>query len=78
MGFSRQEYWSGVPLPSLLFFCDLYNSHVGVFDVVPEVSETILSSFHSFYFVVQCLRHLMGQPLYCLAANAGVWRAERL
>ena len=23
--------------------------------------------------VVQCLRHLMGQPLYCLGADAGVW-----
>jgi len=27
-----------------------YNSNVGAFDIVPEVSETILSSFHSFYF----------------------------
>ena len=27
--------------------------------------------------VVQCIRHLMGQPLYCSAADAGVWR-ERL
>ena len=26
------------------------------------------------YSVVQCIRHLMGQPLYCSAANAGVWR----
>ena len=25
------------------------------------------------YSVVQCVRHLMGQPLYCSAANAGVW-----
>ena len=48
MGFCRQEYWSGVPLPSLFFFWDPYNSNVGAFDVVPEVSETILTSFHSF------------------------------
>ena len=26
MGFSRQEYWSGVPLPSLSFSVDLSNS----------------------------------------------------
>ena len=26
------------------------------------------------YSVVQCIRHLMGQPLYCSAANAGMWR----
>ena len=25
------------------------------------------------YSVVQCLRHLMGQPLYRSAANAGMW-----
>ena len=35
-----------------------YNSNVGAFDIVrafdivPEVSETILSSFHSFYFIL--------------------------
>ena len=29
-----------------------YNSNVGVFGIVPEVSETILSSFHSFYFIL--------------------------
>ena len=33
-----------------LFFWDLYNSNVGAFDMVPEVSETVLSSSHSFYF----------------------------
>ena len=25
------------------------------------------------YSVVQCIRHLMGQPLYCSAADADVW-----
>ena len=35
----------------LFFIC---NSNVGIFDIdiVPEVSETILSSFHSFYFIL--------------------------
>ena len=32
----------------LFFFWDPYNSNVGAFDIVPEVSETIFSSFHSF------------------------------
>ena len=36
----------------LFFFWDLYNSNVGVFDMVPEVSETVLSFFHSFYFIL--------------------------
>ena len=26
------------------------------------------------YSVVQCIRCLMGQPLYCSAADAGMWR----
>ena len=29
-----------------------YNSNVGVFYIIPEVSETVLSSFHSFYFIL--------------------------
>ena len=32
----------------LFFFWDLYNSNAGAFDTVPEVSEAILSYFHSF------------------------------
>ena len=35
-----------------LFFQVPYNSNTGVFNIVPEVSETFLSSFHSFYFIV--------------------------
>ena len=34
------------------FFWDPCNSNVGAFDIVPEVSETILSSFHSFHFIL--------------------------
>ena len=34
------------------FFWDPYNSNVGVLDMVPEVSEIVLSSFHSFYFIL--------------------------
>ena len=26
-----------------------------------------------YYSIVQCIRHLMGQPLYCSAPDAGVW-----
>ena len=40
MGFSRQESWSGVPLPSP-FFWEPYNSNVGAFDIVPEVSVNL-------------------------------------
>ena len=92
--FSRQEYWSGLPLHSPIhesekskwsrsvvsdswrphglqptrFLCqgdfpgkstgvgchchDHYNSNIGAFDIAPDISETILSSFHSFYFIL--------------------------
>ena len=30
----------------------IINSNVGVFDMVPEVSETVFSSFHSLYFIL--------------------------
>ena len=41
-----------IPFLFLFFFWDLYNSNVGVFDIVPEVSETVLSSFHSFSLIL--------------------------
>ena len=38
--------------PFLFFFWDPYDSNVVAFDIAPEVSETILHSFHSFYFIL--------------------------
>ena len=35
----------------LFFFWDPYNSNVGAFDIVPEVSETVLSSLSLFFFI---------------------------
>ena len=52
MGFSGQEYWSGVPLPSPMFFWDPYNSNTGVVNVAPEVSEMVLIAIHSFFFIL--------------------------
>ena len=40
-----------------LFFWDPCNSNVGAFVIVPVVSETILSSFHSFYFILLFRRY---------------------
>ena len=37
-----------IPFLFLFFFWDPYNSNVGAFDIVPEISEAILSYFHSF------------------------------
>ena len=41
-----------IPFLFLFFFWDPYYTNVGVFDIVPEVSVTILSSFHSFQFIL--------------------------
>ena len=45
------------PFLFLFFFWDPYNSNVRAFNAVPEVSETVLSSFHSFYFILLCGSH---------------------
>ena len=41
-----------IPFLFLFFFWNSYNLNVDAFDTVPEVSETILSSFHSFSFIL--------------------------
>ena len=41
-----------IPFLFLFFFWDPCNSNVGAFDIAPDVSETILSSFNSFYFIL--------------------------
>ena len=42
------------PFLFLFFFWDPYNSNVRSFNVVPEVSETVLNSFHSSFFILLC------------------------
>jgi len=37
------------PFLFVVFFWDTYDSNVGVFNIVPEVSEIVLISFHSFF-----------------------------
>ena len=44
-----------IPFLFLVFFWDPYNLNVGAFDIVPEVSETILSYFFLLYSVLQKL-----------------------
>ena len=39
-----------MPFLCVFFFSDSYDSNVGVFDIVPEVSEVFLISFNSFIF----------------------------
>ena len=58
-----------------LFFWDPYNSNVGTFDIVPEVSETILSSFHSFYFIL-LFRSYLGDPGSIPGSGKIPWRRK--
>ena len=44
-----------IPFLFLVFFWDPYNLNVGAFDIVPEVTETILSYFFLLYSVLQKL-----------------------
>jgi len=41
-----------MPFLFLFLFWDPYNSNIGAFDIVPEVSDTILSSLHCFYLIL--------------------------
>ena len=68
-------------MPGVLLHCSEHQAHRGT-----HLTGVLLcSSAHQSlkgvpwvgsYSVVQCIRHLMGQPLSCLAANAGIWGRE--
>ena len=65
------------PLPGVLLFCLVHQAHGG-----PPLAEVLLCISAcqvlkggpgvGSYPVVQCVRHLMGQPLYYSAADAGM------
>ena len=42
------------PFFSLFSFLDHYNVNVGVFNFMPEVFKAVLTSFHSFSFILFC------------------------
>ena len=46
-----------IPFVFLFLFWEPYSLNVGALDIVPEVSETILSTFHSFYFILLFRSH---------------------
>ena len=64
------------PFLFLFYFWDPYNSNVSVFNVVPEVSETVLNSFHSFFFSQLCGSYFhyfifqVTYPFFCLSCSA--------
>ena len=56
----------------VFFFWDSYDSNVGVFHIVPEVSEVVLISFNSFFFLPLCFIYFyrsifyLTYPIFCL------------
>ena len=56
----------------VFFFWDSYDSNVGVFNIVPEVSEIVLISFNSFFFFPLCFIYFyhsifyLTYPIFCL------------
>ena len=54
-----------IPFLFLLFFWGPYNLNVGAFAIVPEVSETILSFFHSFNSSSAAAKSLQSCPTLC-------------
>ena len=65
-----------IPFLFVFFFWDPYNLNVGAFDIIPEVSETILRSLHSFYFILlfRCYSHhfifQLTDPIFCFRYSA--------
>ena len=58
--------------PFVFFLWDTYDSNVGAFNIVLEVSEVVLISFHSFFFVSLCFVYFyhsifyLTYPIFCL------------
>ena len=61
---------------SVFLFWDSYDSNVGAFDIVPEVSEVVLISFNSFFFFPLCFIYFhhsifyLIYPIFCLSYSA--------
>ena len=60
------------PFLFLFFFWDPYNLNVGVFNVVSEVSKTVLNSFHSFFLILFCgsyFHYFIFQDTICFSVS---------
>jgi len=61
-----------MPFLFVFFFWDFYDSNVGAFNIVPEVSEVVLISFNSFFFFPLCFIYFyhsifyFTNPILCL------------
>ena len=61
-----------MPFHFVFFFWDSYDSNLGVFNIVPEVSGVVLISFNSFFFFPLCFIYFyqsifyLTYPIFCL------------
>ena len=65
-------------MPGVLLCCLVHHAHRGAalagFLLCRSVCQSLrAATWVGSCSVVQCIRHLMGQPLYCSAAVAGMW-----
>ena len=55
MGFSRQEYWSGVPLPSSFLDLELVNCRSWDLVFINCVSQFLITDFFSYQYICFCI-----------------------
>ena len=65
-------------MPGVLLYCSVHQAHreAPLAEVLPcrSTCQALKEApWVGFYSVVQWVRHLMHQPLYCPAAGAGMW-----
>ena len=52
----------------VFFFWDCYDSNVGVFDIIPEVSELVLISFNYFCLFASFISTILSSPSLILSS----------
>ena len=70
MGFSRQEYWSGVPLPSPLFYVDR-GRYFSFFFNYPFILILLLYNFKYYNFFFLCFG--LNCYLFCFVFNINLF-----
>ena len=58
----------------VFFFWDSYDSNIGVFTIVPEVSEVVLISLNSFFFSVSFISGILSSTSLILSSASIILR----
>ena len=78
MGFSRQEYWSGVPLPSPIRVYNPRTEEPGRLQSMGSLESDTTERLH-FHFSLSCIGEGNGNPLQCSClenpGDGGAWWA---